>query len=79
MAYVYAHKIKNTSKFFYIGISKNLKRSYIFGRNYYWDYIAKKYGYDVVILHKDISFDEAQKIEKQLIKRYGRLDKGREF
>lgn len=75
MPIVYQHIRKDTNEVFYIGIGKTIQRANsIFGRNKYWNRIAKKYGYQVEITHKDIIWEEACSIEKYLIEFYGRAD-----
>jgi hypothetical protein len=79
MAYIYKHIIKDTNKVFYIGLSgkddSEYSRAYSSrGRNIIWKDIVKEYGYEVIILEKNISLNKAKEIEKNLIKLYGRID-----
>jgi hypothetical protein len=75
MAIVYAHKIKNSENIFYIGIGILEKRAFsIANRNNHWKNIVNKYGYDVEILFKDISYQDANLKETELILKYGRID-----
>lgn len=75
MAIVYKHIRKDNNEVFYIGIGTSSKRAYsIDGRNNYWHHIADKHGYDVVVTHIDIIWEEACAIEKYLISFYGRKD-----
>jgi hypothetical protein len=75
MAIVYAHKIKGSENIFYIGIGISEKRAYSkLNRNKYWKNIVNKYGYDIEILFKNISYEEANLKESELILKYGRVD-----
>ncbi len=79
MAYVYTHKRHDKNELFYIGIGINhdtYERAYKKGRNSIWNKIVKKTTYEVSIIHDKISWEEAQLIEKTLIKKYGRIDLG---
>jgi len=77
MAVVYFHKIKDTNEVFYVGIGDKEKRAYTKNsRSSFWKHIVKKYGYDVEIVHTDISLEEACKLETQYIKEFGRRDLG---
>ena len=75
MAIVYQHRRLDTNDIFYIGIGKTISRSkskkY---RNNLWHKIVKKYGYNIEILHQDITWDEACILEKEYILKYGRID-----
>ena len=73
---VYIHRRKDNSQVFYIGIGK-IRRPYDKAkRNNYWQSIVNKHGYDIEIIHKDLSWEKACKIERQLILQYGRCDLG---
>jgi hypothetical protein len=73
MAVVYTHTRLDTSQVFYVGIGLEEKRAYQKKfRNSHWKNIAKKHGYSVSILHKDISWEDACEIEKSLISKYKR-------
>jgi len=75
MAIVYRHIRLDTNEPFYIGIGKTKKRAYsIHNRNLYWNRIVKKTSYRVEILFENISWDDAQNKEIDLIKLYGRKD-----
>ena len=75
MAIVYQHIRLDTNKPFYIGIGRKIDRAYnIYGRNKIWKGLIKRINYKVEILYENISWDEACKIEIELIKKYGRLD-----
>ena len=75
MAIVYQHRRKDTNEVFYIGISKNIKRSYSKEyRNKHWNNIVNKVGYDIDILIEGLTWEEACQKEIELIKQYGRRD-----
>lgn len=75
MAIVYQHIRKDNNQVFYIGIGSSEKRAYCKkSRNNYWHNIVKKYGYEIIISHNDICWEEACSIEKYLIFFYGRFN-----
>ena len=75
MAIVYQHRRKDTNEVFYIGISHEKYRPYSkLSRNVTWKSIVNKHGYEVDILISGCSWEDACKIEKALIKDYGRAD-----
>lgn len=77
--YVYRHLKKNTSSVFYIGMGKekNFRRSrskrY---RNNHWHNIVNKHDYDIEVVSKNLSEEDAIELEMFLIKQYGRKDIG---
>lgn len=72
MAVVYRHT-HDDGTIFYIGIGKTKKRAYTKDRRSpIWKYAVNKYGLNVEILHDDVSWEDACKIEQELIKQYGR-------
>lgn len=79
MAIVYQHIRLDTNEVFYVGISSNYRRAYekAYRRNIVWGRITKKTDYKVEIIAEDLSWDEACKIEIQLIEKIGRLDLGK--
>lgn len=75
MAIVYIHKRLDNNEIFYVGIGKSEKR--IFdkkSRNLLWHNYVNKFGFSVEIIKNDISWEEACKIETDLIKKHGRKD-----
>lgn len=79
MAYVYRHIRLDTNKVFYIGIgtSSSYKRAKTtVRRNSYWKNITSKTKWDYEIIFDDISLEDAKLKEIELIKLYGRKDKG---
>jgi len=77
MAVVYEHIRNDTNEVFYVGIGNEEKRAFVkCKRNPYWKHIVNKVGHSVNIIHKDIDWEEAKKIEILLIEKYGRKDLG---
>ena len=75
MAIVYQHLRNDTNEIFYIGIGKEIKRAYSKNnRSIFWKRIINKYGYTIEIIHQDIDWFYACKLEKFYIKYYGRID-----
>ena len=75
MAIVYQHIRKDTNQIFYIGIGKTEKRAYSkHDRSVLWNRYVNKFGYNIEILHKDISWDEACNLEMFYITNYGRIN-----
>jgi hypothetical protein len=78
MAIVYEHLRNDTNEVFYVGIGAEEKRAFNKkNRSPYWKHIVNKVGYSVNIIHKDIDWEEAKKIEILLIEKYGRKDLGK--
>ena len=73
---VYIHKRKDTGKVFYVGIG-SITRPHTRRKNKMWLGIVKKYGYEVEVLYKGLTFDEACIIERALICHLGRKDLGK--
>lgn len=74
MAVIYRH-LKPCGEVFYIGIGKDIERAYYKnGRNNFWKRVVNKYGYEVDILKRDLTWKEACELEKILINYYGRAD-----
>jgi hypothetical protein len=80
MAYVYQHIRLDTDEVFYIGIGSDKKYNRAHAikgrRNPHWHNVVNKVGYRVEILSDSISWEEACKEEKRLIKLYGRIADG---
>lgn len=72
---VYQHRRLDTNEIFYIGIGKSEKRAYSkSNRNEIWYRIVNKHGYSIEIIYKNITWENASKIERQLVKQYGRIN-----
>lgn len=77
MAYVYQHIRLDTEEVFYIGIGKTRYRFRTKqARNDLWYKIVAKAGFRWEILHNNIDWEEATRIEMELIKKYGRINNG---
>jgi len=76
MAIVYQHIRKDTNQVFYIGIGEDISRAYDKRRKQHWKSIVNKHGYVVKILHDNLDWEQACKIEIQLISEIGRKDLG---
>jgi hypothetical protein len=75
MACIYRH-LKPNGEVFYIGIGKTETRAYSRDRSKFWKSIVEKYGYEVQILKKDLTLEDAKELEIILIAHYGRRDLG---
>ena len=78
-AYVYTHTRLDTNEIFYVGIGTqdNYKRaSRSHNRTNYWNNIVKKCGWKVDVVFDNLTWEEACKIEVELIAKYGRVDLG---
>jgi hypothetical protein len=74
MAVVYKHTRMDSGLPFYIGIGKTIARAYSKNdRSQLWFNYVKKYGYNVEIIHSNISWEQSCELEKKYIKQYGRL------
>lgn len=77
MAVIYRHTRLDTNKVFYIGIGKDIERAFSNKkRNKYWNNIVNKTEYEVQVLKKDLSWEDACELERVLIYWYGRNDLG---
>lgn len=79
--FVYIHKKANSEEIFYVGKGKKRKgrfeRAYVLSkRNLLWNNTVKKYGLKVEIFASCKTDLAAQEIEKDLINKLGRRDKG---
>ena len=78
-AYVYTHTRLDTNEIFYVGIGTqdNYKRSSrTHNRTNYWNNIVKKCVWKVDIVFDNLTWEEACKVEVELIKKHGRVDLG---
>lgn len=77
MALVYQHYRRDKKHTFYIGIGASKKRAKSKdGRNNFWNKIANKTDYDVIIMLDGLSSSDAKMWEIYLISLYGRRDTG---
>jgi len=71
---VYRHIRLDINEVFYIGIG-NKKRPYKnIGRNKYWNNIVNKTDYNVEVIAKGLTWEDACELECFLIQEYGRKD-----
>ena len=75
MAIVYRHIRLDKNEPFYIGIGKTEKRAYEkIKRNQFWHNVIAKTNYEVEILFDNLTWENAEEKEKELIKLYGKRD-----
>lgn len=75
MAIVYKHIRLDKNEVFYVGIGKTEKRAYSKNyRNKYWHNIINKCDYKIELIYENLTWEEAQYKEIELIKKYGRID-----
>lgn len=71
---VYFHRKKSTNEIFYVGMGKS-KRPYAkSGRSKHWKNIVAKHGLIIEIVHDNISWENAIKLEKKYINDFGRIN-----
>ena len=73
---VYLHRNPKTKEVFYVGIGVETRAKDFSKRSIFWSNYRNKYGVEVDIIKKGLSSKEAQGIEVELIKKYGRRDLG---
>ena len=73
---VYFHRRKDTGEVFYVGYGSIKRPTAKDGRSEFWWNIVNKIGYDVEIVHTDLTWEEACKLEIKYIKEFGRRDLG---
>lgn len=74
---VYLHVNPIKQEIFYVGIGINTIRPYRKGkRTNHWRNIVKKYGYQIIIIHDNLTYQEASELEVKYIAQIGRYDKG---
>lgn len=76
MYYIYAHINPIKNEVFYIGKGKGDRLTCKYRRNKFWNNTVTKYGIKHHILAKCESESEAYRIEKSLIKMFGRREDG---
>jgi hypothetical protein len=79
MAYVYEHVRVDKNEVFYVGIGSDEENKFIRAyskkrRSKFWKDLTKHSNYTVRIVVNNISWEDACKKEKELIKLYGRKD-----
>ena len=73
---VYLHRNPKTQEVFYVGIGVETRAKDFSKRSIFWSNYKNKYGVEVDIIRKGLTSKEAQSIEVELIKKYGRRDLG---
>lgn len=73
--FVYVHSTLN-DEVFYVGEGCRYRDTAIHNRNITWNEITDKNPYKVIKVKENLTKEEALKLEKELILKYGRLDKG---
>ena len=77
MAGVYEHIRLDKNEPFYYGIFEHKYRPFEkTRRNNLWDKIVTKTNYKINIIKEGLTWEEACQMERDLIKQYGRIDKG---
>jgi group I intron endonuclease len=76
MFYVYHHINKETCEIFYVGQGMNNRAYSKRSRSNFWHNIVNKYDYEVLIIEKDLTADEANEREMYWIAKIGRRDLG---
>jgi len=78
MAIVYRHRRLDTNEIFYIGRGKSKIRAFDkCRRSTFWKNIVSNTLYEVEILCKNLSYEDANELEVFLIQLYGRRDLGK--
>lgn len=73
---LYFHVNPIKQEVFYIGIGNSKRPWKKIGRSQWWKNEVNKYGYEVIIIHKNLSWPESCKLEIDYIAQIGRRDKG---
>ena len=73
---VYFHINPLKNEIFYVGIGCESRAYSKHNRNRFWNFLVKKYGYIVDVCHKNLTIEQAKKLEIQYIKKIGRRDLG---
>jgi len=71
---VYFHIRKDTGVIFYVGIGNGQRPYDTSNRNKIWRSITSRSDYLVKIVHENVSWDEACKLEEHYIHEFGRID-----
>lgn len=78
MAIVYLHRRIDTGQVFYVGVGNTKKRAKDKSkRSNFWKSIVSKHPYEIDIVKRNISREQALEIEAMLIQYYGRRDLGK--
>jgi len=74
--HVYLHRRLDTNAIFYVGIGSKYRTYNKLNRSLFWKRIVNKVGFSIDILYNNLTWEEAAKIEKELILEYGRINIG---
>mgnify|MGYP003647945207 FL=1 len=74
---LYLHIKPESKEVFYVGIGNSKRPHTKSGRSRWWRGVVDKYGYDVIILADNLSWDDACEKEIYLIDYYGRKNLGK--
>jgi hypothetical protein len=72
--YVYLHFRKTDGSVFYVGRGCRNRANSSYRRSKYWRNIVNKNGLGVIKLVENITSEEANRLESEIIKFYGRID-----
>lgn len=73
--YFHAKPFIEHVEIFYVGQCNSIKRAYSKdGRGLLWNRTVKKYGYEVIIAHDNLTKEQANYLEKYYIKEFGRRE-----
>lgn len=70
----YYHQRNDTQEIFYVGIGEPTRPYEEDSRNFHWRNVVEKFGYKVILVKENITWEEACEWEKSEIKRIGRRD-----
>jgi len=65
--YIYAHIRNDNNTIFYIGKGSDKRAYFKANRSKFWKRIVEKHGYTVIILHENLTEEEAYNLESKLI------------
>jgi len=74
--HVYLHRRLDNNTIFYVGIGSKYRVYNKLNRSLFWKRIVNKVGFSIDILYNNLTWEEAAKIEKELILKYGRINIG---
>jgi hypothetical protein len=73
---VYFHINPAKQEIFYVGIGIKDRPYHNYHRNSYWKKYTQKHDYQVIVIHENLTWEEACKLEINYIAQIGREDKG---
>jgi hypothetical protein len=72
---VYFHINPIKQEIFYVGIGDSKRPYETINRNIHWKRTIKKYSYEIIVLHENLTWEGACKLERFYIAQIGRRDK----